>query len=113
MAYMNQEIKKKIVERVKPILKKHGLKGTFKVEHYSTIVLTIQSGPIDFSKKLDEDTCWYSMNPGALKVFQELETAMRLAYFRDNTNAMIDYFDVSYYYDIEFGTREKPYILTA
>ena len=48
MAYMNQEKKAKIAANLKPILAKYGMKGTLRVHHHSTIVLTLQSGPIDF-----------------------------------------------------------------
>jgi len=47
MAYMNQDRKKKIAEKVKPILKKYGVKGSLKTDRLS-ITLTIKSGPIDF-----------------------------------------------------------------
>ena len=52
MAYMNQEKKKGLVALAKPILEKHGLKGTFAVRNHSTIVLTIKSGPVDFIENM-------------------------------------------------------------
>jgi len=46
MAYMNQEKKKAIVARVRKVLPK-GWKCSFRVRNYSTLVMTIQSAPID------------------------------------------------------------------
>lgn len=48
MAYMSQEKKKSIAEKLKPILKKYQVKGTLSVEHHSTLHLTITESPIDF-----------------------------------------------------------------
>ncbi len=48
MAYMNQERKAKFAPVIKEILKKYGMKGSLAVDNYSTLVLNIKSGPIDF-----------------------------------------------------------------
>jgi hypothetical protein len=48
MAYMNQEKKAKIAAKIKPLLKRYGLKGSLAVRNHSTIVLNLKSGKIDF-----------------------------------------------------------------
>ena len=48
MAYMSQERKKALAPAVNAILKEYGLKGALGVNHHSTLVLNIKSGPIDF-----------------------------------------------------------------
>lgn len=48
MAFMNQERKKSLAPKIKEILKKYGLKGSLSVNNYSTLVLTIKSGKVDF-----------------------------------------------------------------
>ena len=41
MAYMNQEKKKELAPLIKSICKKHGIKATLGVRHYSELVLNI------------------------------------------------------------------------
>ena len=48
MAYMNQQKKAIIASKLKPVLKKYGVKGSLKVSNHSTIVLNVKSGKIDF-----------------------------------------------------------------
>ena len=122
MAYMNQEIKAKIVAVVSPILKKHGLKGSFKIDHYTGLTLSINSGGVDFGpldkslrgRELTEKK-WVSeeVRLKAIKILDELRNAMRLPSYYDKTNAQIDYFDTAYYYDVNVGRWDKGYILTA
>ena len=47
MAYMNQEKKKIIAEKLKPILKKYGVKGTLSVQNHMSITLKIKEGKVD------------------------------------------------------------------
>lgn len=133
MAYMNQERKAKIVAAVKPILKKHGMKGTFKVDHYSSITLTLKSGKIDFladmvpdrwdrngigkNYNFDINQYWFHehFRPSskACKFINELIPAMKAADWYDNSDARIDYFDTAYYYHIKVGRWDKPYQVEA
>lgn len=134
---MNQERKAKIVAAVKPILKKYGMKGTFKVDHYSSITLTLKSGKIDFIADLrpeqisfgsriavdkekerkqysfDINQYWfhehYIPSSKACKFLNELIPAMKAADWYDNSDARIDYFDTAYYYHIKVGRWDKPY----
>jgi hypothetical protein len=48
MAYMNQEKKKVIAAKLKPVLKKYGVKGSLSVRNHMSIVLNVKSGKIDF-----------------------------------------------------------------
>jgi len=48
MAYMNQEKKAIIAAKLKPVLKKYGVKGTLSVRNHSSIVLNVKSGNVDF-----------------------------------------------------------------
>jgi hypothetical protein len=42
MAYMNQQKKAIIASKLKPVLKKYGVKGSLKVSNHSTIVLNVK-----------------------------------------------------------------------
>jgi len=134
MAYMSQENKKQKQELIKPILKKYGIKATLAVRHYSTLVLNIQSGGIDFIKNFNT-TCkenhrgniefrpaegniqvneyWYHEHfSGIAKDF--LTEVIDIMYIgnHDNSEPQTDFFDVGWYCNINIGQWDKPYICT-
>lgn len=138
MAWMNQEKKKQIVEKVKPILKKYKVKGSFRVSHHSTIVLTIKSGSLDFigdmnterrdllnprlfdkeklreKYTLDINPYWYEEHyvGKSRKFFDELFPALYSADYYDRSNIQTDYFDTAYYVDVNVGNWNQPYTIT-
>jgi hypothetical protein len=124
MAYMNQEKKSVIASKLKPVLKKYGVKGTLSVRNHSSIVLNIKAGKIDFFKdygdREDARKFGIQVNPywfhdhfdGKSKQFlTEAFDALKSAGYYNNTDASIDYFDTAYYYDINIGKWNKPYVL--
>ena len=136
MAYMNQERKAKITKILKPILAKYKVKGSLSVRNHSTIVLTLKSGSIDFignsNKVCGNDfyqvqrgfkpttTGYDQVNPywfqdhydGDAKAFlTEAFKALKSADWYDESNAMIDYFNIAYYVDINIGKWDAPYIV--
>jgi len=136
MAYMNQERKAKITKMLKPILAKYKVKGSLSVRNHSTIVLTLKSGAIDFignsnrvcgndfyqvQRGFKPTTSGYDqVNPywfqdhydGDAKAFlTEAFKALKSADWYDESNAMIDYFNIAYYVDINIGKWDSPYIV--
>jgi hypothetical protein len=136
MAYMNSEKKALIQAKVKPILKKYGIKGTLSVRNHSTIVLTLKSGQIDFvsnmnrvcssdhyqtsrgfrpntSGNIDVNPYWYQdhFDGKAKKFFDEIFPALKGAGWYDRSDAMVDYFETAYYVDVNVGRWNKPYIV--
>ena len=136
MAYMNQERKQKITKMLKPILDKYKVKGSLSVRNHSTIVLTLKSGAIDFignsnrvcgndfyqvQRGFKPTTSGYDqVNPywfqdhydGDAKAFlTEAFKALKSADWYDESDAMIDYFNIAYYVDVNIGKWDKPYIL--
>ena len=134
MAYMNQERKAKITKMLKPILAKYKVKGSLSVRNHSTIVLTLKSGAIDFignsnrvcgndfyqvQRGFKPTTTGYDqVNPywfqdhydGKAKAFlTEAFKALKSADWYDESDAMIDYFNIAYYVDINIGKWDKPY----
>jgi len=132
MAYMSQEKKKAIAPKVKAICTKYGVKGSLSVNNYSTLVLNIRSGDIDFIANYYKDNEYYNeyyrlatdhiqVNPyhferhfaGVAHDFlKEVYDAM-MDGNHDNSDIMTDYFDVGWYININIGKWDKPYILTA
>ncbi len=136
MAYMNQERKAKITKMLKPILAKYKVKGSLSVRNHSTIVLTLKSGAIDFIGNSNRvcgndfyqvqrgfkptNTGYDQVNPywfqdhydGDAKAFlTEAFKALKSADWYDESNAMIDYFNIAYYVDINIGKWNSPYIV--
>ena len=136
MAYMNQERKQKIAQTLKPILAKYKVKGSLSVRNHSTIVLTLKSGSIDFignsnrvcgndfyqvQRGFKPTTSGYDqVNPywfqdhydGDAKAFlTEAFKALKSADWYDESDAMIDYFNIAYYVDVNIGKWNAPYIV--
>jgi hypothetical protein len=123
MAYMNQDKKKVIASKLKPVLKKYGVKGTLSVRNHSSIVLNVKAGKIDFFEdygdREDAKKFGIQVNPywfhdhfeGKSKQFlTEAFDALKSAGYYDNSDASVDYFDTAYYYDINIGNWKKPYV---
>lgn len=127
MAYMNQQRKAKLAPAIKDICRQYGIKASLSVRNHMTLVLTIQSGKIDFLasgkrmgsigqevKQID-----YSINPywygshfdGEAKDFlTEVLAAMNVGN-HNNSDVQTDYFDVGWYNDVSIGRYNKPYQL--
>lgn len=131
MAYMSQENKKQIAPVVKAICKKYGVKATMAVRHHSTLVLNIKSGNIDFignynetvntirgdrkaEGNLDVNPYWYHdhFSGKAKECLKEIFTAMNQGNW-DKSDIQTDYFNVGWYVDVNVGSWDKPYELTA
>lgn len=130
MAYMNQERKAKIVAAAKPILAKYGVKATFKCRQHA-IDCTLRSGTVDFFGDMvvqdmsadDLRRCghyeinqyWYhDRYTGTAKAFlDEFLPTMKAADWYDKSDAMVDYFDTAYYWNVRVGQWNKPYELTT
>lgn len=122
MAYVSKEKKAVLVAAVKAVLPK-GWKATFSVRHYSTIVMTVESAPLNLlstfhltqweNENFHTDINCY--NPEAnCKDIAMRETLRKIVDAlntdnHDNSDAMTDYFDVGHYVNLQFGTHAKPF----
>ena len=124
MAYINQDDKKRIAAELKPILKRYGVKGTLSIHNHSTIVLTVKSGKIDFfadygdredARKfgIDVNPYWFHEHfTGKSKQFlTEAFRALKSANWYDESDIQTDYFNTAYYFRINVGKWNKPYIM--
>ena len=118
MAYVSQADKKALAPAIKAVLNKYGMKGSIRVRHHSTLVVTVKSGAIDFSEYMRGDA-YIDVNPywidqhysGIARDFlNELLAAMKGPNYFNHDDAMTDYFHRSHYTDISIGTAwNKPY----
>jgi len=119
MAYVSQEDKKKLAPEIKKVLSKYGMKGSISIRHHSTLVVTLQSGAIDF-KNYSHGDGYIQVNTyhidshytGKAKAFlNELLAAMKGPGWFDKSDSMTDYFHLKHYCDINVGKWNKPYFL--
>ena len=118
MAYVSQADKKALAPAIKAVLNKYGMKGSIRVRHHSTLVVTVKSGGIDFSDYMrgeayiDVNPYWIDQHyTGIARDFlNELLDAMKGPNYFNNDDSMTDYFSRSHYTDITIGTAwNKPY----
>lgn len=134
MAYISQDEKKTIENRIKPILKEYGIRGTFSVYNKMELVLTLWEGPIDFVSNFNEtmqDRSWERFEPVtegyftineyhyyerefsgiALEFLQKVIPAMKTDDWYCNDDIQSGYFDRKYYYSVKVGKWDKPYVV--
>ena len=136
MAYVSKEMKNKIAPVIKALCKEYGIKATLAVRHHSTLVLNIQSGPIDFIANSNRiaretalrrgndfyaDTTYSQVNvywikdhyDGVAREFLlKAYDALKGPDFFDHSDIQTDYFHRSHYQDINIGRYNKPYVVT-
>ena len=118
MAYVSQEMKKKLAPGIKAVLKKYDVKGSIAVRDHMALVVTLKSGAVDFQKDANSENPHYQVNPywyqehytGKAKAFlTELFAAIKGDMWYDNSDAMVDYFDTAYYFDVNLGKWNQSY----
>lgn len=119
MAYVSQQDKAKLAPQIKKVLNKYGMKGSISIRHHMSLVVTLQSGSIDF-KDYSHGDGYIQVNvyhienqyQGKAKAFlTELLAAMKGPDWFDKSDAMTDYFHIKHYCDINIGRWNKPYFL--
>ena len=135
MAYISQDKKAELAPGIKAVLKKYGMKGTIGVRNHSTLVVNISQGPLDvignwfeikqanpnpgteYAKPahLQVNTHWIGENYGGKckEFLQELKAAMKGSTWYDRSDIQTDYFDISWYLDINIGQWDRAYVLTT
>lgn len=116
MAYMDQEQKAKINAELKKVMPK-GWKWSLSVQHYSTIVLTIQAGPKELTECFRDGDTRHQVNEfyletqfsgKTLETMKKIRKALNLDNF-DMSDSQSDYFHVGHYVSINIGKWDKPY----
>jgi hypothetical protein len=119
MAYVSQKDKAELAPAIKKVLNKYGMKGSISIRHHMSLVVTLQSGAIDFKDYTHGDG-YIQVNTyhieshyqGKAKAFlTELLAAMKGPNYFCDDDAMTDYFHRSHYTDINVGRWNKPYFL--
>jgi len=122
MAYMSQEKKKEIAALLKAAKINKSLKYSLAVRNHSTIVMNIYSGNIDFLESFNRisgrNDNYIDVNPyhykrmfdgEALEILQKIFACLNDGNY-DNSEPMVDYFDVGWYVDVKVGNWDRPYV---
>jgi hypothetical protein len=142
MAYVSQDLKKKLEPGIKSILKKYNLKGSLRVRSHSTLVLTLKSGKLDFignwvdntekvnaermpwkrevidsvvkSQHVDVNTYHIDcqFTGQCGEALEALKEAMSVGNW-DNSDPQCDHFDTGWYVNINIGQYDQPYKVIA
>ena len=139
MAYISKEQIQEKRKQINALCKLHGVSATVSGSNTSSVTVTIRKGTIDFLgnhvqtvKALSyvddrtESLAIIRQNQGhfncnhyyldrqfsgvALTFLEQLLVILKIGHY-DNSDAMVDYFDTTYYMHICIGTYEKPYLL--
>ena len=135
MAYVSQDLKRKLTPAIKAVLKRHRVKASISVNNHSTLCVNISTGAIDFvgeQNKKNMEMCsrrgvpfvesdgyiqineYYPETYGdAAEFLVELVDAMKGPDYFNNDDAMTDYFHRSHYTSINVGKWNKPYVYNA
>lgn len=114
MAYVSKETKKELAPVIKKILAEYGVKGTIKVNHHSTLVVTLRKIPAGLftDKEIENGVNVYHIDKffegTAKKFLTKLLDAMKGDKWFDKSDSMIDYFHTAWYNDIKIGEWNKP-----
>jgi hypothetical protein len=136
VAYMDQAGKAKIAAALKAVMP-NDVKYTLSVRDHSTICMTIKSASVDFigirnaKAKAEAERCgrdfyeakgYHNVNHfyldtafdgKALEILEAAKKALYSADYFDDSDIQSDYFSCAYYIDIQIGTYDKPFVVTA
>jgi hypothetical protein len=131
MAYMSQERKAKTAAAALKTIVPAGWKWSLAVHNHSTIILTIQSAPVDLIAEVNRvgssgHRGWQAsghchinecaldayVDGELLETFKEISAALNDGN-HDRSDIQTDYFDVGWYTEIQLGRWNRPFICTA
>ena len=120
MSYISTEDVKKIRVALKNEFGKKLKFGVRKSPSHHSVSVTIKSGTVDFSDLMRNNTYeqvqvnhYHLHNYGVHqslfeKIVEIIKTAPSKKWY-NNSDAMIDYFDVAFYFDLNVGDWNNPY----
>jgi len=119
MAYINQETKSKIMAAIKKEFPSaNGWTITGKVEHYSSLCVTIRKAPINMMEGLQGNgytQCGHSMlsEYPHKAIIDRIDAIIRKeGNWFDKSDAMTDYFHTAFYHHINIGEWNKPFSIS-
>jgi len=100
------------------------LKFSVRKQHYSSVIVTIKSGTVDFSDILDKDgycqtnQYWLERMGQHKELFEEIYKIIKTApgtveggrEWFDESDSMTDYFHTAFFMSVNIGSYDKPYV---
>jgi hypothetical protein len=124
MAYIDQTKKEKIAAELKKVMPKDW-KYSLRIDHHSTIIMTIIAAPVDLFKLHKQNDNWsdgyiqlneYYLDTqydgDVLAVIQAARAALNIDNF-NKSDIQADYFHVGHYVSIRIGRWNKPFVFTG
>jgi hypothetical protein len=123
MAFMNQERKATLAVEIAKVMPTNW-KYTLRVNHHSTLVLTIRQADVDLigenhvcasrpepssCRSLNEYNLQGEYSDKLFKIFENIRGAMNVGN-HDRSDVQSDYFDVGWYITINIGDGESPFV---
>ena len=123
MPHITQETKKQILNKIKPIIKKHdaSIKVSASIRNYSKLIIKLKSSKLqeeqnnyDELRKSNElpfemrdmQVLFFpnSINHSTIELFKQIETTIhKVGGYYNNSDTMTDYFDYAFYYECEIA----------
>lgn len=123
MPHITQETKKQILNKIKPIIKKHdaSIKVSASIRNYSKLIIKLKSSKLqeeqnnyDELRKSNElpfemrdmQVLFFpnSINHSTIELFKQIEkTIHKVGGYYNNSDTMTDYFDYAFYYECEIA----------
>ena len=111
MAYVSQDLKKRLAPGIKEVLKKYGMKWSISVNNHYTLVVSVSSGSIEFPPHSNINHYWIEESFKWIQkdFLLELTSAM-MVWNWDNSDFQSDYYDKGWYIQINIGSYGDAYI---
>ena len=126
MAYITAAEVKEVRNELKRVFPKYKFKVNKSSGSCSSVTVSVMAGPADFSELFGQNANranaqinhYHLYQYGKFqKFFETIDKIIRTApakapggrAFYDNSDAMTDYFDTAFYYNINVGTWSQPY----
>jgi hypothetical protein len=120
MAYISAEQVKVMRDQIKKLMpSKEGWKVSVTRENHSTVNVVIYVSPIELREDANRDretvNDYYineRENKGSIDVLTKLNAIIKNGWY-DKSDAMTDYFNISWYCNIKLGDCVKPFIVNS
>jgi len=90
------------------------IKFSITMRDHAKIFVKIMKSPYFAEDESNSSGFYHLRNHANKDVIAKIEDIVRITgNYYDDFDAMTDYFDTAFYYDIEFGSWDKPHVKTA
>jgi hypothetical protein len=112
MAFITKETTKLIRNALKAEFPE--IKFSITMRDHAKIFVKIMKSPYFAEGESNSSGFYHLRNHASKDVIAKIEDIVRITgNYYDDSDAMTDYFDTAFYYDIEVGSWDKPHVKTS